>query len=351
LSRTVKRSPKRWTHPIYKNAYVYDYNGIAYTCVFRKRRSTHIKFKESAKYQIMDVLNKRISYALNGMPEEEEIKYDVKSLILRFQKDRVSKLDDKTQYAYKLLYKEFLSENMPLDSKKLKYHILDVVAKSNNVNSTIRGKLQRVMTIFNYGLELEMIDKNPVTRAMLPINKARKIVIYSNDQVNLIINKLNSSNQHECALFVEFALHTAMRISEIINLEWNNVKDDYLLFTGKGNRDRFIPITPFPRLREILSELKILNAKKPFSWKTRVSPASIMRNVLNELKIEYPDLSWDITFHSFRKIAINKWRDAHIDPDIRNQVAGHTNAIAHKNYLTDANVDLVIQEFKKIQNG
>ena len=183
---------------------------------------------------------------------------------------------------------------------------------------------------------------------MYPSKSNRRVVVCTDSHIDLIIKDLCEHNQKIVALMVEFATITGMRIQEILDLEWSSFNSKYIIFTGKGDRQRIFPLKPFPRVNDIINELKILSPKKPFDWTRQQLPAGALRDAVRRLEKVYPDMSWTITFHVFRKTAINRWRDAGVDIYTRNAIAGHTEDVASKNYLTDVDIEYIEHEFSRV---
>ena len=230
--------------------------------------------------------------------------------------------------------------------------VQEIINESTMAPITLKKKLIRLRAIFAYGIEIGWIETNPIARTMFPKDRPKEVVVCTDEQLELIIRELNESKNWEAALCVEFALLTGMRITEIMELSWENIKSRYMIFTGKGSHERIIPFRPFPRILSILGELREKgNERKPFSWRDRSGPSTNLRNAIKSLSQKYGNMNWQgISFHTFRRIAINRWETAGITDKARNKMAGHTKLVEEKYYFTEADIGYLENEFQKIED-
>lgn len=337
----AKNTEDRWLHPTYRKAYCFRYqNGMCYTVVNSKRQATGFEFIPKNKKVCMKILEQRINEYLNRSTLITQVK-TIKDLILQFHRDVVIKLNPCTQRSYKSLYKQFLNFNIPLsDIQGIRNHILEIKNSLQLSNNTIWKRMQRVRKIFEYAVELEWMEKNPIPKAMVPEYKPKSIVTSSDDNIKMLIEYFVTRNP-PMSLMIEFAYITALRIQEILNIQWSDYNESILTVRGKGSRNRIIPLRSFPRALEILNELKTKNTEKPFNWRNQQSPAKNLRIAIKELSKKYPELDWNITFHVIRKTTINLWRNSGIPVEVRNLIAGHSKDVEKGFYLSTPEINFL----------
>lgn len=343
MPRYVKYSEDRWVHPHYRKAYVFRYrNGMAYTCVNSYRQATGYEFHPKNKKMCMELLDLRLRNAGNVLKQNVGA-HTVKDLISRFHRDKISKLSFRTKKIYIRLYKKYLSVDFNLsDVHNIRDHVLSIRNDENLSNNTLWKNFQQLKKIFDYGIELDWMEKNPITKSMVPAYQNKKVMVCNEDHIKSIISFFLEKSLKQMALSVEFVYLTAIRIQEMIDLQWSDFRSDYFLIKGKGDIDRIFPLEPFPRVKEIISELKVLNQGKPFLWLNQQTPAKSLRLACKKLNYD------KITYHIIRKTAINRWRLIGIDTETRNLMAGHTKEVERSFYLTSPDVKYLEMKLSKI---
>ncbi|MFN3307511.1 MAG: tyrosine-type recombinase/integrase, partial [Candidatus Kapaibacteriota bacterium] len=344
MPRYARSREDRWLHPTYRKAYCFRYkNGMVYTSVNSIRKATGLVWSPKNRKMAMEILEHRIQTEVFGKRLQQS--KSIEDLIRQFFNDRVSKLAWTTQKRYKRLVKYFLHENWSLrDVQLIRSKILETVSTMDYNQSYIRKMLSDLKGIFNYAIELEWMDRNPITPSMLPKVKKREVRTITFEHIQKYKEYFLSIGKEPLALLVEFAYLTAMRIQEIINLSWEDINDRYFIIKGKGLRERVFPLKPFPRVKEILDRLKDLGLTKPGIYKNQQTLAKQLRQANMQLNREYTEMQFDkITFHIIRKGAINNWRSLGIEPEIRNLLSGHTREVERNYYLSVPDIELIEQ--------
>ncbi|ROL55708.1 hypothetical protein D9V84_10890 [Bacteroidetes/Chlorobi group bacterium Naka2016] len=341
----------RWLHPTYRKAYCYRYrNGMVYTSVNSVRKATGLVWHPKNKKLAMDILEHRIQTEVLGK-NLQRTKY-VRDLLERFFADRVSKLAPVTQIRYKRIVKYFFYENWPLyDVQLIRTKILERMNEMTSYSlSYLRKMLTDIRGIFNYGIELEWMEKNPIVNSMLPTVKKQEVRAVTSEHIEKYKEFFLSKNKEPMALVVEFAYLTAMRIQEIIDLTWEDINDRFFIIKGKGGRDRVFPLNPFPRVKEILTRLRELGLDRPGIYRKQQTLAKNLKLANDELSKRYPEMHFEkVTFHVLRKGAINNWRALGVETEVRNMLSGHTQAIERDYYLVVPDVSLIESKLAKIK--
>lgn len=349
MPRFAKSNEERWLHPSYRKAYCFRYrNGMVYTCVNSIRKATGFEWHPRNKKICMEILNQRIHEQLFPAENKKDVKM-LSELIMQFHRDKVLKLNDSTVKNYKYIYKQFLNYDLPLSEiNEIRDRILLVKNSLKLSSNTIWKRMQRLHKIFEYGVDLEWMEKNPVPKALIPEYKRKEVVICSKEHVEILLEHFNNAGMQNMAFMLEFAFITALRIQEILNIEWEDIDNNILIIKGKGGRKRIIPLLSFPRAKEILLILHKKGLEKPFNWKNQQTPAKYLRNALDVCKESYPEMTWNITFHVIRKTTINIWRNAGISSEVRNLIAGHSKDVEKGFYLSSPEIQYLEKELEKL---
>ncbi len=115
-----------------------------------------------------------------------------------------------------------------------------------------------------WAVKLRYLAENParqVERPSLPVKQDDPAAFIPYEE----FEKLLDASGRDAPLF-EFAVWTGLRITEILALEWADVKDDYILVRrGKGRKQRLVPL--LRQAREALSVVpRHLSSTKVFWW-------------------------------------------------------------------------------------
>lgn len=348
MPRYVKNNERRWLHPSYRKAYCYcRENGIVYTVVNSVRKSTGLIWSPQNKKKALIILEQRIQQEVFNVKIYQP--KTIMDLVKQFHKDRVIKLDKSTQYKYKRLYKDFFLEDLSLDDvQMIRMKIIERKSKLNLAPSTLRKKLSMLRSIFKYAIELEWMDKNPITPSMLTPVPKKEVKLITSEHIAKIKEYFEEKKRPEMSLIMEFAYLTGMRIQEMIDLQWDDVTDRYFVIKGKGDNQRIFPLKPFPRVKEILDELRKMGYSKPIYYKFQQPVARQLKKAIIELDKRFPEMKFaGITFHVIRKGTINHWRSIGIDTELRNMLAGHTREVERMHYLVVPDIDLLENRLMK----
>ena len=110
------------------------------------------------------------------------------------------------------------------------------------------------------------MDKNPADAVKMPPNSKPRERRLTDAEYRLILQAADKSlNPHICLSHYFFAIETAMRQSEILNIEWPHIdwqKRTILLPLTKNGTSREVPLSE--KALEILMEQKEQHLDAPF---------------------------------------------------------------------------------------
>lgn len=147
--------------------------------------------------------------------------------------------------------KSFLSKTKngikPLDVssehvKEFVYFISKIV-KPNSQSRIISG----VRSFYEYLLFEKLIKINPVSNIESPKLQRKLPSTLSIDEINLMIENIDKTkNEAERNIaIIETLYGCGIRVSELINLKLSDLffKEDFIKVTGKGNKQRLVPVS------------------------------------------------------------------------------------------------------------
>lgn len=185
--------------------------------------------------------------------------------------------------------------------------------------------LRHLKAIFNKAIDWNYLEKNPFKGIRLRIATNNPIFI-SKDELKLIVEKENNSILSTIYLL---AFYTGLRLSEIINLEWNDVDLNSRIikvrnkegFTTKSKRERVIPIS-----NVVFDLLTNLNHNSNFIFsknEARFNPTYVSKSFKKSVKAS--GLNSKIHFHTLRHSFASNLVQKNVNIYTVQKLLGHSN--------------------------
>jgi integrase/recombinase XerD len=136
--------------------------------------------------------------------------------------------------------KRFTIKINEIELMHIKSYLVFLTDIKQNAAITRRKKVSAIKAFFKYLKSIRKVKLNPLDDLdSIKIN--RKIPKYfSIDECKAIINGITGRNSIRDKTIILLFLNTGMRLSELISLNIVDIKGDYLVITGKGNKERTI---------------------------------------------------------------------------------------------------------------
>jgi len=133
--------------------------------------------------------------------------------------------------------------------------------------SLINRRISALNTFFNYLVDMEVLEKNPVKKS-LRIRKVKQKVpdALTKGEIDTILKAARERCERDY-LMAKLMLYCGLRISELLALRKKDIVENkgkaVLRVVGKGNKERFIPL-PSKLLKELQNYLEGINSERLF---------------------------------------------------------------------------------------
>jgi integrase len=223
---------------------------------------------------------------------------------------------------------EYLNQITPASIEKV---ILDKSA--GKAPRTRDHYISIILRMFNYALELEILDRNPVKIKQLKVDNARDRYLTPDEEKRLLEECKQSKNPYLFPVVV-FALHTGMRKGEIRNFNpETDIRDGKIYVQGhstKSKKKKIIPINA--ALAYILNNYRI-------DFKQDVKKAFAAARDKAGIK--------DFRFHDLRHTFASRLAQSRTDLYTVSQLLGHKDMKMTQRY-SHLNPDSLINEVEKL---
>ena len=192
--------------------------------------------------------------------------------------------------------------------------------------ATINKEVGILRRMFNIAMDNSWMSKNPALKRHvkpMPVENTEKRIITPAEE-----RKLLAACTGECAYLkpiIICALHSGMRKSEILNLEWKNVDLDNRIITiliQKNRKKSYIPMSE-TLTRELTKLYQQKSSKYVFVNPITNLPYVNIRNNYNKILTQAGIT--DFTFHSLRHTACTRLLEQGVPVDVVKEIMRHSN--------------------------
>lgn len=219
-------------------------------------------------------------------------------------------------------------------------------SQSKKIKSSTQGRLISSLNLFFDFLIIEkIINENPVEKIDYPKIGLAIPTTLTTKEIDSLISRaaLNKNNGLRNETIIEVLYSCGLRVSELINIKISDlyIKEQLIKVLGKGNKERFVPIskTATKLILEYIKSVRILKkVKKGYEdtlfinnrgkQLTRVMIYTILNNLANEIGIK-TKISPHVLRHSFATHLIENGADI---ISIQ-KMMGHENIVTTEKYL------------------
>lgn len=122
---------------------------------------------------------------------------------------------------------------------------IDFLYNNGEKDKTIARKIVSIRTFFDYLMMKKKIDINPCEKISSPKLKKKLPITLNEEEIEKLLNFVpNTAKEYRNKAMIELMYATGIRVSELINLEVNdiNLVDNYVRVFGKGKKERIVPL-------------------------------------------------------------------------------------------------------------
>ena len=163
-------------------------------------------------------------------------------------------LSKNTLYSYKIDLDQFINfiKNKNTKTGELKdKDIKEFISTFKNKGyekSTVSRKISSLTHFFNFLLDEKEIEINPLSNFEIPKQTKKLPIILSNNHIDKILEftrQDQSATGIRLYTMIEILYATGIRISELVEMKLSSIYEDknFLLVSGKGNKERLVPIS------------------------------------------------------------------------------------------------------------
>ncbi|MBD8006259.1 tyrosine-type recombinase/integrase [Bacillus norwichensis] len=152
---------------------------------------------------------------------------------------------------------KFLDEKRAVhELESISFHDLKAYARYKQQSglqpSSLVSMFKVIRAFFNWCVREEYLDENIAKKVDLPKQPKKVLKGFSTDEVDQMINSFSYKNYFEARNKAMIAMLSdcGLRAKELRELETKNVKETTILVNGKGNKERYMFISP--ALKKIL---------------------------------------------------------------------------------------------------
>ena len=220
--------------------------------------------------------------------------------------------------------------------------------RENNAKTRAR-KISCLKSFYKYLYNRTKIIKYDISEELETPKLPKRVPIYmSQEECQILLNSIESRNTLRDKCIIALFLNTGIRLSELCNINIEDIKEDSITITGKGNKQRIIYLNDIC-LKYINLYLKYRNKKYKnieintnalflSERKLRISKRTVQHLVVNAIK--NAKLSDKYTVHKLRHTAATMLYRAGVDIRTLQELLGHTSVSTTQLYTHIDNNDI-----------
>lgn len=267
-----------------------------------------------------------------------EVSTTVQEVYERWWKDREGKLSPNTIKSYVMTWKKCsILYNIPVKECRIGNikQCLDFV-ESDNMKKRIKILLNM---IFDYAIELELIDKNPARAIKQNLDIEPKThLAFTRDEISILWNNLDVDGVD----WILMQIYTGLRPTELLEIRTENInlEENYMIggMKTKAGKDRIIPI--HFKIKKLIKNR--MNNEKLFeiSYKGLYGK---WKDLMDRL-----GLNPDHKPHDGRKTFITLAKKYNVDEYAIKRIVGHAIKDLTENVYTERDTEWLLSEVVKI---
>ena len=231
---------------------------------------------------------------------------------------------------------QFGIEYLKIRTRDMKEYIKKSV-ENGDKRTTVNIRLSAIKSFYDYLMDIEKIEYNPISRKLYLKGKTTKTEPLSADEKNMVLTYFESKPEHINLIFkVLFA--TGLRVSEIASLKNEDIKiiNNRVVihvYNSKRNNERYVPIFDSDVATHLLHYVKENKTNPIFKIKKR--------GIQYHAKKCGEDLGIYFTVHQTRHTFATEKLHEGMRIDILQKILGHKDISTTMLYARTANIDVI----------
>lgn len=335
----VITNKERWKRPDVPFSFCFKRGKYVYTSVYSQRQATGILWRNSNKEQALAVLILRYNEYIDNKQRTGSGKtLTIAEAIKMFHKMRLVHITKGSQDNYYTAFDSLLSQNNLYINQEaeIRAHVnerIEALEAEGRKGSYINLLITLIRTFFKFLVEERYIKYNPISKNLKVVEAKTENKFFTDEETKAILNYVETfkaskitgkENDADFKDITRLLFLTGARISEILNIRSEQIKDDHLLIEGKGSRNRIFPYFIAPEMETILKNRKTNEPKQQIfkmEYKTYNARYNRMIKALFGLTPKSEDFK---PIHTIRKTVTNTFREKGINVEARSMLIGHS---------------------------
>lgn len=206
-----------------------------------------------------------------------------------------------------------------------------VSSERDNSASSRARKVASIKSFFNYlHTKTKILDYNPASELESPKILKRLPKYLNIDESKKLLNSIEGNNHERDYAIITLFLNCGMRLSELVGINMNRIKNDTLTVTGKGGKERTIylnnackkAIEAYQRVRPV-EGVKDKNALFLSERKQRISNKTVQHIVKKYIKASGLDPERYSTHKLRHTAATLMYKHGKVDIRALQEILGH----------------------------
>lgn len=216
----------------------------------------------------------------------------------------------------------------------------------DNASTTRSRKVSSIRSFFRYlSTTANLLDENPVENLETPaVKKSLPKYLTLEESLELMASVDTAFPKRDYCIITLF-LNCGMRLTELVNINLEDIRDNKLRLLGKGNKERIVylnkacihAIDEYMEVRKVPKNAKDKNALFISARGTRLSPRRVQQIVAECLKSAGLD-GQGYSPHKLRHTAATlMYQHGQVDIRVLKEILGHSNLATTEIYTHVAN--------------
>jgi len=213
---------------------------------------------------------------------------------------------------------------------------------------TVSMYFRSIRSMFNWGIKRGLIENNPFANGDLSdVRKAETDPdgYFTLEEIELILKEAKKRRDFYRLVFL--ALETGGRITELINLNWEDIEGGRILFRGsntKTQKRRFVPLRS-SALQEVQNWKR--GEGRIFTWKTKDFPSRKFLRILEKFDLRYTK-DGSRSFHNLRHTFASHLLMSGVDLYTVSRLLGHSSVVVTEKHYSHLIPDAAVNAVEKI---